>query len=98
MKFSQYPFDEQNCHLSMESREFLLTELRFNCACPVSHTTDDLVFEWYPEEEVPLVVEPISLPQLGRTLLWPTSLHYSLKMLNIQNWRLVKSSGKHSLA
>ena len=32
--------------------------------CSVSHTTDDLIFEWYPEEEIPLVVEPIQLPQL----------------------------------
>ena len=24
----------------------------------VSHTTDDLVFEWLPDEEIPLVVEP----------------------------------------
>ena len=30
----------------------------------VSHTTDDLIFEWYPEEDTPLVVEPIQLPQL----------------------------------
>ena len=31
---------------------------------PVSHTTDDLVFEWFPPEETPLVVESIELPQL----------------------------------
>ena len=30
----------------------------------VSHTTDDLIFEWYPVELIPLVVEPIQLPQL----------------------------------
>ena len=30
----------------------------------VSHTTDDLIFEWYPIEDIPLVVEPIQLPQL----------------------------------
>ena len=30
----------------------------------VSHTTDDLIFEWYPPELIPLVVEPIQLPQL----------------------------------
>ena len=30
----------------------------------VSHTTDDLIFEWYPPESIPLVVEPIQLPQL----------------------------------
>ena len=31
----------------------------------VSHTTDDLIFEWYPEEDTPLVVEPIQLPQVS---------------------------------
>ena len=30
----------------------------------MSHTTDDLVFEWFPPEETPLVVESIELPQL----------------------------------
>ena len=30
----------------------------------VSHTTDDLIFEWYPPDEIPLVVEPLQLPQL----------------------------------
>ena len=30
----------------------------------MSHTTDDLIFEWYPVELIPLVVEPIQLPQL----------------------------------
>ena len=31
----------------------------------VSHTTDDLVFEWLPEEKVPLAVDSgIELPQL----------------------------------
>ena len=30
----------------------------------MSHTTDDLIFEWYPPEFIPLVVEPIQLPQL----------------------------------
>ena len=30
----------------------------------VSHTTDDLIFEWYPPESIPLVVEPLQLPQL----------------------------------
>ena len=32
----------------------------------MSHTTDDLIFEWYPEEDTPLVVEPIQLPQVSR--------------------------------
>ena len=30
----------------------------------MSHTTDDLIFEWYPPDLIPLVVEPIQLPQL----------------------------------
>ena len=30
----------------------------------VSHTTDDLVFEWFPVEDQPLVVEPLQLPQV----------------------------------
>ena len=30
----------------------------------MSHTTDDLIFEWYPPESIPLVVEPLQLPQL----------------------------------
>ena len=31
----------------------------------MSHTTDDLVFEWLPEEKVPLAVDSgIELPQL----------------------------------
>ena len=31
----------------------------------VSHTTEDLVFEWLPEEETPLVVDDgIELPQV----------------------------------
>ena len=69
MKFSQYPFDEQNCHLSMESCKWrisanILVCLLLSIFCSVSHTTDDLIFEWYPEEEIPLVVEPIQLPQL----------------------------------
>lgn len=49
MKFALYPHDEQNCHMAMES---------------LSHTTDDLVFEWFPLEDQPLVVEALQLPQL----------------------------------
>jgi len=50
MHFQKYPHDEQLCKLSMES---------------LSHTTDDLIFEWLPEKEVPLAVdEGIQLPQL----------------------------------
>ena len=68
MKFSQYPFDEQNCHLSMESCKWRMSKqiavFTHHIFCSVSHTTDDLIFEWYPEEEIPLAVEPIQLPQL----------------------------------
>lgn len=50
MKFHKYPHDEQLCKMSMES---------------ISHTTEDLVFEWLPENDMPLVVdEGIELPQL----------------------------------
>ncbi|XP_055952636.1 glycine receptor subunit alpha-2-like isoform X1 [Argiope bruennichi] len=48
MNFAAYPHDTQHCSLEMES---------------LSHTTDDLIFDW--EEEVPLVVsDDIELPQL----------------------------------
>ncbi|CAH0381555.1 unnamed protein product [Bemisia tabaci] len=48
MNFMIYPHDTQECKLQMES---------------LSHTTDDMVFQWDPE--VPLVVgEDIELPQL----------------------------------
>ncbi|XP_073994866.1 glycine receptor ora transientless isoform X2 [Rhodnius prolixus] len=48
MNFMIYPHDTQECKLQMES---------------LSHTTDDLVFQWEPN--VPLVVdENIELPQL----------------------------------
>ncbi|XP_030023154.2 glycine receptor subunit alpha-2 [Manduca sexta] len=48
MNFLIYPHDTQECKLQMES---------------LSHTTDDLVFQWDPD--VPLVVdENIELPQL----------------------------------
>lgn len=50
MHFENYPHDEQICRLSMES---------------LSHTTDDLVFVWLPEDKVPLAVDSgIELPQL----------------------------------
>lgn len=49
MNFMIYPHDTQECKLQMES---------------LSHTTDDMIFQWDPE--VPLVVdENIELPQLG---------------------------------
>ncbi|XP_044730174.1 glycine receptor subunit alpha-3 [Chrysoperla carnea] len=48
MNFIIYPHDTQECKLQMES---------------LSHTTDDLIFQWDPD--VPLVVdENIELPQL----------------------------------
>merc|ERR1711953_764431 len=50
MNFHKYPHDGQLCKMSMES---------------LSHTTEDLVFEWLPESDTPLVVdEGIELPQL----------------------------------
>nr|XP_040579804.1 glycine receptor subunit alpha-4-like [Lepeophtheirus salmonis] len=50
MNFENYPHDEQNCKLSMES---------------LSHTTDDLIFIWLPEDKTPLAVDNgIQLPQL----------------------------------
>jgi len=50
MKFHKYPHDEQLCKMSMES---------------LSHTTEDLVFQWLPEVDMPLVVDDgIELPQL----------------------------------
>ncbi|XP_021708175.1 glycine receptor subunit alpha-3 [Aedes aegypti] len=49
MNFLIYPHDTQECKLQMES---------------LSHTTDDMIFQWDPE--VPLVVdEHIELPQLA---------------------------------
>ncbi|XP_072399571.1 glycine receptor subunit alpha-2 [Diabrotica undecimpunctata] len=49
MNFMIYPHDTQECKLQMES---------------LSHTTDDMIFEWDPD--VPLVVdENIELPQLA---------------------------------
>ncbi|TRY70306.1 hypothetical protein TCAL_06643 [Tigriopus californicus] len=50
MHFENYPHDEQICRLSMES---------------LSHTTDDLIFVWLPEDKTPLAVDQgIELPQL----------------------------------
>ncbi|BES91300.1 histamine-gated chloride channel [Nesidiocoris tenuis] len=46
MDFMIYPHDTQECKLQMES---------------LSHTTDDLVFQWDPV--TPLVVENVELPQ-----------------------------------
>ena len=49
------------------SKQWRCLLIVFCVDCSVSHTTDDLIFEWYPEEEIPLVVEPIQLPQLELT-------------------------------
>merc|ERR1711899_100302 len=50
MHFENYPHDEQTCKLSMES---------------LSHTTDDLIFQWLPLDKTPLAVDDgIQLPQL----------------------------------
>lgn len=69
MNFLIYPHDTQECKLQMESckyyrskrlYKFLLTQNVFL----VSHTTDDMIFQWDPD--VPLVVdEHIELPQLA---------------------------------
>lgn len=51
MNFKNYPHDEQLCNLKIES---------------ISHTTDDLIFEWDPQ--MPLDVDRgIELPQLELT-------------------------------
>ena len=70
MKFESYPHDEQVCMMSMESCEYkfdFLFIFKFICLFVVSHTTDDLVFQWLPPEKTPLVVENIELPQLELT-------------------------------
>jgi len=38
--------------------ELLFFKICIQSLILVSHTTDDLVFEWLPDEEIPLVVEP----------------------------------------
>lgn len=70
MNFAIYPHDTQECKLQMESRS-LICSLRPNIDLIklfslhlVSHTTDDMIFQWDPD--VPLVVdEHIELPQLA---------------------------------
>lgn len=67
-----YPHDTQECKLQMESckTEHLAIQQEYrkflrliNSIFTVSHTTDDMIFQWDPE--VPLVVdENIELPQL----------------------------------
>ena len=68
MKFHKYPHDEQLCKMSMESSKILETNRKNSNYCThllVSHTTEDLVFEWLPDHEMPLVVDTgIELPQL----------------------------------
>ena len=49
----------------------------------VSHTTDDLVFEWFPVEDQPLVVEPLQLPQVIMMLMLMLMLMMMLMMLMI---------------
>lgn len=68
MNFMIYPHDTQECKLQMEScktehvlKGFLLVQMKIFL---VSHTTDDMIFQWDPD--VPLVVdENIELPQLA---------------------------------
>ena len=44
---------------------FYLTINNSTLSILVSHTTDDLVFIWLPEDKIPLAVDPgIELPQL----------------------------------
>lgn len=64
MNFMIYPHDTQLCKLQMESREYSSFVTIFSNLFLVSHTTDDLIFQWDPD--VPLVVdENIELPQLA---------------------------------
>lgn len=69
MNFAIYPHDTQECKLQMESCEFVLTlsgklSHLTDCSLSVSHTTDDMVFQWDPD--TPLVVEEnIELPQVA---------------------------------
>lgn len=72
MNFMIYPHDTQECKLQMESCKTLHLAIQeeyrkflrlINSIFTVSHTTDDMIFQWDPE--VPLVVdENIELPQL----------------------------------
>ena len=70
MKFGYYPHDEQTCRMKMESCKLIdITSCsdHYKILHPhqVSHTTDDMVFLWHPEEKVPLFVDPsVELPQL----------------------------------
>ena len=53
-----------NYHL-LKSRRFPWFMILTEFSVSVSHTTEDLVFEWLPEDDTPLVVdEGIELPQL----------------------------------
>lgn len=69
MNFAIYPHDTQECKLQMESCKFIkkmliLLIVFYNKIDLVSHTTDDMIFQWDPD--VPLVVdEHIELPQLA---------------------------------
>ena len=53
--------------MSMESSKLIMIDAYIynGLKIAVSHTTEDLVFEWLPENDMPLVVdEGIELPQL----------------------------------
>ena len=68
MNFVIYPHDTQECKLQMESCKMIFrdTQSLFYSffLLPVSHTTEDLIFQWDPD--VPLVVDDsIELPQLA---------------------------------
>jgi hypothetical protein len=47
MNFKNYPHDEQLCNLKIESSK-LSSWSHVLIPLPVSHTTDDLIFEWDP--------------------------------------------------
>lgn len=60
MNFLIYPHDTQECKLQMESCKFFLFLIFFTIfneviKILVSHTTDDMIFQWDPD--VPLVVD-----------------------------------------
>jgi histamine-gated chloride channel len=65
MNFIIYPHDTQECKLQMESCKWFQSSVVIQCILfPVSHTTDDMIFQWDPD--VPLVVgDDIELPQLA---------------------------------
>ena len=54
----------------------------------VSHTTDDLVFEWFPVEDQPLVVEPLQLPQVIMMLMLMMMLMMLMKVVIMKSVQL----------